>query len=68
VPEPSGSGGRRRASKSQRGARATSGRVIKHVHQPDSLTYRAGTGTAGAVLAIEASRLARNGRDWHTLL
>ena len=23
---------------------------------------------AGAVLAIEASRLARNGRDWHTLL
>jgi excisionase family DNA binding protein len=25
-------------------------------------------GTAGAVLAIEASRLARNGRDWHTLL
>lgn len=26
------------------------------------------TGSAGAVLAIEASRLARNGRDWHTLL
>jgi excisionase family DNA binding protein len=25
-------------------------------------------GNAGAVLAIEASRLARNGRDWHTLL
>ena len=25
-------------------------------------------GKAGAVLAIEASRLARNGRDWHTLL
>src|SRR5436309_968843 len=25
-------------------------------------------GTTGAVLAIEASRLARNGRDWHTLL
>lgn len=25
-------------------------------------------GTAGAVLAIEVSRLARNGRDWHTLL
>jgi DNA invertase Pin-like site-specific DNA recombinase len=22
----------------------------------------------GAVLSIEASRLARNGRDWHTLL
>jgi DNA invertase Pin-like site-specific DNA recombinase len=26
------------------------------------------TGAAGAVLALEASRLARNGRDWHTLL
>ncbi|WP_456813858.1 recombinase family protein [Bradyrhizobium sp. USDA 4529] len=26
------------------------------------------TGSAGAVLAVEASRLARNGRDWHTLL
>src|ERR1700752_5095492 len=26
------------------------------------------SGNAGAVLAIEASRLARNGRDWHTLL
>jgi len=26
------------------------------------------TGEAGAVFAIEASRLARNGRDWHTLL
>ena len=25
-------------------------------------------GNVGAVLAIEASRLARNGRDWHTLL
>jgi DNA invertase Pin-like site-specific DNA recombinase len=25
-------------------------------------------GEAGAVLALEASRLARNGRDWHTLL
>jgi DNA invertase Pin-like site-specific DNA recombinase len=25
-------------------------------------------GRVGAVLAIEASRLARNGRDWHTLL
>jgi DNA invertase Pin-like site-specific DNA recombinase len=25
-------------------------------------------GNAGAVLATEASRLARNGRDWHTLL
>ena len=26
------------------------------------------TGTAGAVFAIEVSRLARNGREWHTLL
>src|SRR5580692_3086833 len=26
------------------------------------------TGEAGAVFAIEASRLARNGRDWHTLI
>src|ERR1700760_1382613 len=25
-------------------------------------------GTVGAVVSIEASRLARNGRDWHTLL
>ena len=25
-------------------------------------------GRAGMVLAVEASRLARNGRDWHTLL
>ena len=25
-------------------------------------------GNVGAVLAIEASRLARNGRDWHTLI
>ncbi|CAN7143339.1 hypothetical protein LJR234_000063 [Mesorhizobium amorphae] len=25
-------------------------------------------GHAGAVFAIEASRLARNGRDWHTLI
>jgi len=26
------------------------------------------SGKVGAVLSIEASRLARNGRDWHTLL
>ena len=25
-------------------------------------------GTVGAVMSVEASRLARNGRDWHTLL
>ena len=29
---------------------------------------RSGGGAARAVFAIEASRLARNGRDWHTLL
>jgi Resolvase, N terminal domain/Recombinase len=28
----------------------------------------ASAGRVGAVLAIEASRLARNGRDWHTLI
>src|SRR6202008_1115072 len=32
------------------------------------LTAAICAGSAGAVLAIEASRLARNGRDWHTLL
>ena len=26
------------------------------------------SGSVGAVLAIEVSRLARNGRDWHTLI
>ena len=25
-------------------------------------------GVAGAIFAVEASRLARNGREWHTLL
>jgi DNA invertase Pin-like site-specific DNA recombinase len=25
-------------------------------------------GRVGAVMSVEASRLARNGRDWHTLL
>jgi excisionase family DNA binding protein len=34
----------------------------------DRLLVAIGAGNAGAVLAIEASRLARNGRDWHTLL
>lgn len=34
----------------------------------DRLLVAIGAGGAGAVLAIEASRLARNGRDWHTLL
>src|SRR6478672_87 len=34
----------------------------------ERLLVAVGEGSAGAVLAIEASRLARNGRDWHTLL
>jgi len=34
----------------------------------DNLLAGVCSGTAGAVFAIEASRLARNGRDWHTLL
>jgi DNA invertase Pin-like site-specific DNA recombinase len=34
----------------------------------ERLLVAVGNGSAGAVLAIEASRLARNGRDWHTLL
>jgi excisionase family DNA binding protein len=34
----------------------------------ERLLVAIGNGSAGAVLAIEASRLARNGRDWHTLL
>ncbi len=34
----------------------------------DNLLAAVCTGAAGAVFAIEASRLARNGRDWHTLL
>jgi DNA invertase Pin-like site-specific DNA recombinase len=34
----------------------------------ERLLVAVGNGGAGAVLAIEASRLARNGRDWHTLL
>jgi excisionase family DNA binding protein len=34
----------------------------------DNLLAGVCSGAAGAVFAIEASRLARNGRDWHTLL
>jgi DNA invertase Pin-like site-specific DNA recombinase len=34
----------------------------------ERLLVAIGNGSARAVLAIEASRLARNGRDWHTLL
>ena len=34
----------------------------------ERLLIAIGAGGAGAVFAVEASRLARNGRDWHTLL
>jgi DNA invertase Pin-like site-specific DNA recombinase len=34
----------------------------------DRLIGAVGSGVVGAVFAVEASRLARNGRDWHTLL
>src|ERR1700732_3950140 len=34
----------------------------------ERLLVAIGDGSAGAVLGIEAPRLARNGRDWHTLL
>ncbi len=34
----------------------------------DRLISAVGSGIVGAVFSIEASRLARNGRDWHTLL
>jgi DNA invertase Pin-like site-specific DNA recombinase len=34
----------------------------------DRLIGAVGSGVVGAVFSIEASRLARNGRDWHTLL
>jgi DNA invertase Pin-like site-specific DNA recombinase len=34
----------------------------------ERLLVAVGAGQVGAVLSIEASRLARNGRDWHTLL
>ena len=34
----------------------------------ERLLVAIGAGNVGAVLAIEASRMARNGRDWHTLL
>ena len=40
------------------------------VHRPgfDPLLEAVCKGRAGLVLSIEASRLSRNGRDWHTLL
>ena len=39
-------------------------------HRPgfDELLRAVCEGKAGAVFSVEASRLARNGRDWHTLL
>jgi DNA invertase Pin-like site-specific DNA recombinase len=46
------------------------GRSGGGVHRPgfERLLAVLCDGTVGAVLCIEASRLARNGRDWHTLL
>jgi DNA invertase Pin-like site-specific DNA recombinase len=34
----------------------------------ERLLFAVCSGDAGAVFALETSRLARNGRDWHTLL
>jgi DNA invertase Pin-like site-specific DNA recombinase len=46
------------------------GRSGSGVHRPgfERLLAQLCQGEVGAVLCIEASRLARNGRDWHTLL
>jgi DNA invertase Pin-like site-specific DNA recombinase len=46
------------------------GRSGGGVHRPgfERLLAALCEGTVGAVFCIEASRLARNGRDWHTLL
>ena len=46
------------------------GRSGSGTHRPgfERLLAALCDGTVGAVLSIEASRLARNGRDWHTLL
>jgi DNA invertase Pin-like site-specific DNA recombinase len=46
------------------------GRSASGIHRVgfDSLLGALCEGKVGAVLCIEASRLARNGRDWHTLL
>ena len=46
------------------------GRSGGGVHRPgfERLLAQLCEGTVGAVFCIEASRLARNGRDWHTLL
>jgi DNA invertase Pin-like site-specific DNA recombinase len=46
------------------------GRSGSGIHRPgfERLLAALCTGEVGAVFCIEASRLARNGRDWHTLL
>src|SRR6476620_5359020 len=46
------------------------GRSASGVHRPgfERLLAQLCQGEVGAVFCIEASRLARNGRDWHTLL
>jgi DNA invertase Pin-like site-specific DNA recombinase len=46
------------------------GRTASGVARPgfEKLLARICEGSVGAVFSIEASRLARNGRDWHTLL
>ena len=46
------------------------GRSADGIARPgfEKLLARICEGTVGAVFSIEASRLARNGRDWHTLL
>jgi len=46
------------------------GRSAGGINRPgfDRLLSAICQGRVGAVLAIEASRLARNGRDWHTLI
>jgi len=46
------------------------GRTANGVARPgfEKLLARICEGSVGAVFSIEASRLARNGRDWHTLL
>jgi DNA invertase Pin-like site-specific DNA recombinase len=46
------------------------GRSGSGIHRPgfERLLAALCSGEVGAVFCIEASRLARNGRDWHTLL
>jgi DNA invertase Pin-like site-specific DNA recombinase len=45
-------------------------RSVSGIHRPgfERLLAALCSGEVGAVFCIEASRLARNGRDWHTLL